>query len=605
LVLVVEDREANRYALDRMLRAAGFDVRQAASGTEALRLVPAMRPDLIVSDVNMPGLDGFGFCQALKQDPATGHIPLLMISASFVRGSDQAHGLQCGADGYLVEPIDPQVLVATIGALLRARRAEQALRESEERFRIMADGLPFMIWVTNAEGRLEFVNQKYCEFFGVTPDQLSGPGWQSLLYSEDGPAYVAEFQACSQARRPFHAQARVRRVDGEWRWIESSAQPRLSAAGQFLGYVGSSPDITERRWAEMAIRESRELLQRIIDNAPAAIFMKDLSGRFVLSNRRHAAALGCAPEAVIGKTDADFARVAPRSAEYQANDRLVAESGSAMEFEEFAPGPDGSEHVYLAVKFAVRDAAGRVRGICGIATDITHRKHAEQELARSNAELEQFASVVSHDLRSPMMTLTGCAQILGMECRECASETVKQSLGYIKDGITRMNRLITALLAYSRVGRGRILPAKCPMQEVLAEVLSGLQSRLTATGALVTSDPLPDVPADRTLMAQLLQNLIENAIKYHGAQSPRVYLSAERRSGECVFSVRDNGIGIAPEHHEKIFGVFQRLHADESRFAGLGLGLATCRRIVERHNGRLWVESVPGRGSTFRFSIPD
>jgi signal transduction histidine kinase len=167
-----------------------------------------------------------------------------------------------------------------------------------------------------------------------------------------------------------------------------------------------------------------------------------------------------------------------------------------------------------------------------------------------------------------------------------------------------MSGLLKRLLSYSRVGRGGLNIVDCRLEAVLHVVLMNLRAQLEATGGRVTYDPLPAVPADETLMVQLLQNLIENATKYRRADPLHVHVSARREPAAWIISVADNGIGIAPEHIGRIFGMFQRVQRDESRYAGTGIGLATCRKIVERHQGRIWVESQPSKGSTFYFSLP-
>lgn len=230
--------------------------------------------------------------------------------------------------------------------------------------------------------------------------------------------------------------------------------------------------------------------------------------------------------------------------------------------------------------------------------------HTISELARSNTELERFASVVAHDLRSPMMTLSGCAQLLEHELSGNSNAAVQESLEYVRGSVNRMSRLIESLLNYARVGAGELELSDCDTGELLASVLSNLNTVLRNTEATVTHDTMPTVRGNAVLLTQLFQNLIENAIKYRGDSPPRVHVASSSTATEWVLSVRDNGLGIDPRHSEQVFEIFKRLHADESRFSGLGMGLATCKKIVERHHGRIWLESQPGQGTTFYVSIP-
>ena len=229
-------------------------------------------------------------------------------------------------------------------------------------------------------------------------------------------------------------------------------------------------------------------------------------------------------------------------------------------------------------------------------------KQQAQELARSNAELEQFAYVASHDLQEPLRMVASYTQLLAKRYQGKLGADADDFIFYAVDGANRMQKLINDLLAYSRVGtRGKEFePVNCC--QVLEQALNNLQVTIKGCGAQVTHDPLPTVMADPTQMIQLFQNLIGNAIKFHGEEPPRVHVSVQSKADEWVFSVCDNGIGIDPQYYERIFVIFQRLHGKQE-YSGTGIGLAICKKIVERHGGRLWVESPPGSGATFYFSL--
>lgn len=227
-----------------------------------------------------------------------------------------------------------------------------------------------------------------------------------------------------------------------------------------------------------------------------------------------------------------------------------------------------------------------------------------QELTRSNAELEQFASIVSHDLRSPLLSLTGCVELLSEQYTGQLDKDADELIAFTKKSVARMSELIKDLLDYSRVGSRSLEVEEVSLAEVVDHVLDSLGSALEKSNAQITHDDLPTVFADRTRMVQLFQNLLENAIKYRSEQPVRIHIGVEAEGKTWRFFVRDNGIGIAPEHHEKIFRVFARLHPEDSQYSGTGIGLAIAKKIVERHGGQIWVESTPGQGSTFHFTLP-
>ena len=266
--------------------------------------------------------------------------------------------------------------------------------------------------------------------------------------------------------------------------------------------------------------------------------------------------------------------------------------------------------------------AGAVQGVFAAARDITEHKRAEAELARyrdhledlvklrtaelarSNEDLGQFAYVASHDLQEPLRAVGGYVKLLQHRFPEKLDAKAREYVTGAADGAERMQKLITDLLAFSRVGTRGVAFAPADLNALLRDALNNLQASIKEAGATVTSDPLPSLSVDATQIVQLFQNLIGNAIKFHSDRTPVIHVGARQEKERWLFWVRDNGIGIEPQYAGRIFQIFQRLHT-RKQYPGTGIGLAICKKIVERHGGEIWVESQPGQGSTFYFSIPE
>jgi PAS domain S-box-containing protein len=408
--------------------------------------------------------------------------------------------------------------------------------------------------------------------------------------------------------KPFGIDYRIVSAVGEERVVHAQGEVTFDENYTAIRMRGTVQDITERKRAEEKLRESEQRLQAVIDGSPGIIFLKDLEGHFILINKRLEELLGMTCDEIRGKTDDDI--FPPEWAEYyKMHDHKVLETGVPEQLEEVANLVDG-RHIFLASKFPLYDSQGKPYAICGISMDITERKMAEEllklkleELRRSNEELEQFAYVSSHDLQEPLRMISSYLQLLQRRYQGKIDDKADKYIYYAVDGAARMQVLINDLLEFSRVTTKARELEPTDSEFVLNQTLSNLELYIKQNKATVTHDALPEVMADNTQLAQVFQNLIANGIKFHGEKAPKIHISAERKDNEWLFSVQDNGIGIDPQYSEKIFEVFKRLHKKEE-YPGTGIGLAVCKKIVERHNGRIMVESELGKGSTFYFTLP-
>ncbi|HEY7770552.1 sensor histidine kinase [Longimicrobium sp.] len=370
--------------------------------------------------------------------------------------------------------------------------------------------------------------------------------------------------------------------------------------------------VIERARAEEALRLSEAKFAGIISISSDAIVSIDEDQRIVFYNQGAEQTFGYAAEQVMGER-VEMLIPEQHRADHEARVREFGDSpivARRMGERGQISGCRWSGEVFPADASISKLEVGGKRLYTAVLRDVTERVRAEdalarqaQELARSNADLEQFAYVASHDLQEPLRMVASYTQLLARRYRDKLDDDAHEFIGYAVDGVTRMQALIGDLLAYSRVGKGGGAVERADLEAVFRRTLDVLRTAIEESGATVTAGPLPTVAADPVQMGQVLQNLVGNGLKFHGAEPPRVHVSAERRDGEWVISVRDNGIGIAPEYAQRIFVIFQRLHT-RAEYAGTGIGLAICKKIVERHGGRIWVESAEGQGSTFFFTLP-
>ncbi|WP_164851339.1 ATP-binding protein [Larkinella soli] len=760
-VLVVDDNADMREYIGRLL-GKPYEVETAPNGQAALERVRRQRPDLIVSDIMMPVMDGVELVRILKNHPDTERIPVILVSA---RAGEEARieGYETGADDYLVKPFSAKELLARVGAHIRLRRkveesrsyyrqlveslpaavytcdhqgriqlynrkavelwgrepeirrefwcgslkcyrsdgselpvdqspmavalktarppgpqeviierpdgerrhilanpqplfdpdgrmtgavsmlvdvtdlkrTEQALRESERRFRTVADSAPVLIWMAGTDRLCDFFNAGWLRFTGRTMEQELGNGWAEGVHPDDMDRCLDIYHSAFDARTEFEMEYRLRRHDGVYRWIFDRGLPRFGPEGDFLGYIGTCMDIHElktgreeletrvrERTAELVakneeLEDQKEFAETILDSSVDVIAVFDREFRFLSLNRKGEELYKLKEAEVVGRKITDvFPQVVKsnmlknlsRALEgHIVNDPAYFSAVLNRHFENF----------YIPLR-REGDAVLQVLAIGHDHTEIIEAtenlKQVNRELLRTNHELEQFAYIASHDLQEPLRKIQTFSELL---TETLDGEEISQKyLEKIRSSAQRMSILIRDVLNYSRLSRADEQFEVTDPNRVLAAILADFELLIDEKQARIEAEPLPPLRAVPLQINQLFSNLISNSLKFSEgntrisitgrnlgpeevAQNAR--LNPDLRYAEIRFS--DNGIGFDQQYAEQIFTIFHRLNG-RNAYSGTGIGLALCRKIAENHQGAISAVSELGRGATFILHLP-
>ena len=512
-----------------------------------------------------------------------------------------------------LESAEGILVTAAIRNISVRKEAEKHLAQMEGRYRGLLEAAPDAMVVVNQAGEIVLLNVQAEKQFGYRRDELVGQKVKNLI-----PEGFAERLIADETRTAAEALAQQigtgieligRRKDGSDFPIEIMLSPLESTEGILV--TAAIRNISVRKEAEKHLAQMEGRYRGLLEAAPDAMVVVNQGGEIVLLNVQAEKQFGYRRDELLGQKVKNiipegFAERLVADALRSVEDALAQQIGTGIELT--ARRKDGSEFPIELMLSPLKSSEGTL--VTAAIRDIATRKKAEanllqkvEELNRSNEELGQFAYIASHDLQEPLRMVASYTQLLSRRYKGKLDSDADEFISFAVDGASRMQRLIQDLLAYSRVGtKGREL-LDTSSEEAFQQALINLRGSVQQSGALVTHDPLPAVLADETQLIQLFQNLVGNAIKYQKSGIPRVHVSAARNGGnKWTFSVQDNGLGIDPLYFERIFGMFQRLHKREE-FEGTGIGLAICKKIVERHGGNISVESQPGQGSTFRFLL--
>lgn len=574
-IVIVDDRPQDLDLLATILRYANHEVLPAANGAEALDLTRRHRPDLVITDLVMPVMDGYEFVRRLRADPDLNRTEVLFYSATYLDARAKAMAEQWGVHCILTKPVEPQALIDTVQSLLG-----------------LDPVVPQSTWELPAPGPLDRIRQTppiHTERLQAMNSRLA-----ALL------ALSLELTAEHDIERLLRAHCRA---------------GRKILAVQYVGVGRLNP-------------ETKELESFVVDGVDAGIasgFARVAGGLLVdaaLDGRARRtqipsevpSAAGLPP----GHPPVHSLMVIPVRGEYISGVLYLANKLADGGFSE----DDELIAATLAAKMRLRcENASLFAEVQSrrdeLEKEARQRNIAEEEIQRlngeliqkvkllsmSNADLEQFAYSASHDLKEPLRSVDSYAQLLVRRFADSASAEAREFAVFIHDGAERMRTLLDGLLAYSRVAQSIAEPESVDAGGVLGETLANLRQTILETHAVVEESPLPSVRMNRTQLLQIFMNLVGNALKYSPqGVPPRVEISATLEDRMVQFAVADHGLGIPPNFHQKVFELFRRVHGEE--YEGVGIGLAICKRLVERNGGRIWLESQPGSGSTFYFTLP-
>ncbi len=501
----------------------------------------------------------------------------------------------------------PLYIITDVLDITTELKVKTELAESEERYKLLAESAQEGIFLLSKDYTLEFVNYYAAKIINpnTQPENLLNNKTHTSIFNIPNDVFKKAFNE----KNIINVDSVVM-IEGKKTYLETKLVPIIDEKNRVKSLLGVSRDETENRYLLEKLDESRTMLNTIINSVPQRIFWKDRKSIYLGCNLNFAQDGGLeSVDEIIGKNDfelpwkdlADF---------YIEDDKTVMENSvTLLDKIESLTKADGSKVWISTCKVPLKNIMGETIGVLGIFEDVTEKKIIEEQLHEtlykletSNKELEQFAYIASHDLQEPLRMVASYTQLLEQRYKNKLDEQADQYIYFAVDGAKRMQKLIDDLLDYSRVTtKGKELTI-INLAEVMGKVMVALSSKIHETGAVIVNGNLPKVLGDETQIVRVFQNLLDNSIKYSGGKQPTIFINAEDNGDKYLLRVRDNGIGIQPEYKDRIFEIFERLHSTKD-YPGTGIGLAICKRIVERHGGRIWLDESITEGAQFCFTL--
>lgn len=622
-ILLVDDQPAKLLGYQAILDELGQNLLLARNGREALEHLLKHDVAAILMDVCMPEQDGFELVELIREHHRFRDTAVIFVSAVQMTDLDLIKGYQSGAVDYVSVPIIPEILRAKVEVFIDLHRKTRALerlnqqleqrvterteelQESETRFRLLADTIPSLIWTADAEGNLNYANERFLEYVGET-DLHEGHWLIDAIHADDRERCVDAWEEALANGTPLEIEHRTLGNDGEYRWYLTRALPQMSEQGAPAAWFGVSTDIDLQKKAETRIKDSERMYKAIGDSLDFGIWIADTEGNNIYTSDSFMNLLGITEEECAAGVWTDFVIEKDDEAARRACAAAIA-AGEPFSRELWFRGADGKEHPVLSRGVPIKDADGTVVSWVGINLDIAQMKSAELGLREADRRKDEFLATLAHELRNPLAPIRSGLDLMRLKGDD--PNTLRDLRGMLERQVNQMVRMVDDLLDVSRITRGTLTLqfAEVTIADIVRAsvetAMPGIASKSHDLKIDLPKEPIMLI-ADTTRLSQVISNLLNNAARYTPAAGA-ISISATLEDGMAVLRIQDNGIGFDPSQAEAIFEMFTQVDKGNRATGGLGIGLTLARRLVELHQGTISATS-PGSdlGSEFVVRIP-